>query len=142
MYDRHWTDDELISNLLGVGPEDGHLETCPDCARRWEKVRQKQEAVREAFTDVSPGKLTAQRHSIRARLYGKSHRLRPILASSLVTAILIVLVSLVLFKPESPRPPSPDTVLEDNLLEEAYQMSLSSEPTAIAPVQLLFEEEQ
>ena len=30
----HWTDDQLIAHLYGVGPENRHLDLCADCTAR------------------------------------------------------------------------------------------------------------
>jgi hypothetical protein len=140
MRDNHWTDDELISKLFDVGPQDGHLESCPECARRWAAIQQRYEGSRIANAEVSEAKLNAQRFAVRKRLEDKPRHVRPILASSLAAALLLAVISLVLFKPNPPRQPAPDILSEDKMLEEIYQMSLSSEPVAIEPVQSLFEE--
>ncbi len=34
MTSRHWTEDELVAHLYGVGPTDGHLEVCNECSSR------------------------------------------------------------------------------------------------------------
>lgn len=142
MHDKHWTDDELISKLFDLVPEDGHLKACPECARRWEAIQRKYESNRAVWAEVPDEKLAAQRLAVRAQLNHKTRKVRLILAPSLAAAFLLVLVSLVLFKPNSSRQTAPDAISEDKQLEEVYQMSISPEPTAIEPVQSLFEEQQ
>ena len=38
MYDKHWSDDDLVARLYGVKPEDPHIRECGFCAQRWESV--------------------------------------------------------------------------------------------------------
>jgi hypothetical protein len=140
MRDKHWTDDELISKLFDVGPQDGHLEACPECTRRWEDIQRRYERSRIIDAEVPEARLTKQRLAVRKQLERKPPNFRPILISSLATALLLAFVSLFLFKPNPPAQPAPNSISEDKMLEEVYQMSLSSEPTAIEPVQSLFEE--
>jgi hypothetical protein len=140
MRDNHWTDDEIISKLFDVGPQDGHLKSCPECARRWAAIQQRYESGRRANAEVSETRLSAQRLAIYRRLEDKPWCVRPVLASSLAAALLLAAISLILFKPDPPEQPAPDIISEDKVLEEIYQMSLSSEPVAIEPVQSLFEE--
>jgi hypothetical protein len=140
MRDNHWTDDELISKLFDVGPQDGHLKSCPECARRWAAVQQKYESRRIAIAEVSESTLAAQRLAVRRRLEVRPWYVRPVLASSLAAALLLAVISLILIKPNPSEQPAPDVISEDKMLEEIYQMSLSSEPVAIEPVQSLFEE--
>jgi hypothetical protein len=139
MHDRHWTDDELISNLFGVGPDNRHLEACADCARRWDFIKRKHDATRETRAIIPEAKLAAQRMAIRSRLEGKRRNLRLILTPSLATALLIALAALVLFRRDTPVQRLQDAVVEDTVMEEIYQTTFSSEPTAIEPVQALFE---
>ena len=142
MRDKHWTDDALISKLFEVGPEDNHLEACPECARRWDAVRQKFESDRAVSAAVSEGKLTAQRQAVRDRLKGTSRGFRPAPAYSAAVVLLLVVIALIFFRLNTPQPPAPQIASEDPLLEEVYQMSSSAEPSAIEPFQSLFEEQQ
>ena len=142
MCDKHWTDDELISKLFDLVPQDGHLEACPECARRWEAMKQRCENRRMILPEVSDEKLAAQRLAIRAQLDRNARKFRPILIPSLAAVFLAILVSFVLFKHNLPQKPAMDAVSEDKALEDVYQISWSPEPTAIEPVQALFEEQQ
>jgi anti-sigma factor RsiW len=142
MRDRHWTDDELISRLFEVGPEDRHLETCSECAKRYEIVRQRYDNSRAISAAVHEGKLTAQRLAVRAQLKDKTHKFRPRLAYSSAVALLLMVVALIVFRLNPPKQSPPEPVSEDQLMEEVYQMSSSAEPSSIEPVQSLFEEQQ
>ena len=142
MCDKHLTDDELVARLFGVGPKGAHLENCPDCAHRWEAIRYRYENRRGTYSEVAEARLTAQRIAVDARLKDKTRKLRLILVPSFGAVAVLLLIALIVFKPTSPKQQAPDTISEDQVMEEVYQMSLSSEPEAIEPVQSLFEEQQ
>ena len=44
----HWTDDQLIAHLYGVGPDDGHLHDCRDCQSRLSVIEGRQKALRSS----------------------------------------------------------------------------------------------
>jgi len=142
MHDKHWTDDELVSKLFSVGPDDEHLKSCPDCVRRWESIRRKNEMLRAHNTEIAESQLMAQRDAIYARLEGRSRKPIPILIPSIVTVALLMLAVLVIFRPNVSERPVQDVVAEDIVLEEVFQTSFSPELTAMEPVQALFQEIQ
>ena len=43
----HWDDDALIRRLYGIGPQDGHLDECLECAQRWEAMSAVRKGVLE-----------------------------------------------------------------------------------------------
>jgi hypothetical protein len=60
----HWSEEQLIASLYGVGPEDGHLSQCEQCTvRRTALLRNRQavEAERSNDEDVAFEFLAAQR---------------------------------------------------------------------------------
>ena len=63
----HWTDEQLIDHLYGVGPADGHLDQCELCRDRLTalEVRRQQVSMAEPVSDDF---LAAQRRAIYARL--------------------------------------------------------------------------
>jgi anti-sigma factor RsiW len=141
MCDRHWTDDELLLRLFDERPADEHLETCVECGRRWEAIQDKYESRRETLSEISEARLAAQRIAVHARLEAKSRNSRLILAPSLVALAALVLIASMVFKSASLKPLAPETISGDEVFEEVFGMSLSTEPTAIGPVQSLFEEQ-
>jgi hypothetical protein len=142
MRGKHYSDDELVSRLFGVGREDGHLDVCPECARRWESIRFRYEGRRITCGDVQEARLAAQRNAIRGRIQKRSRNLRMILAPSLATLAIVLLMALIVYKPTKPEQPVLNAISEDAVLEEVYQMSISTELEAVGPVQSLFEEQQ
>jgi hypothetical protein len=67
----HWTDEEMIGYLYGVGPENGHLEHCADCQVRLSAMQTQRQTLESATADndsVSFDFLAAQRRAIYQRL--------------------------------------------------------------------------
>jgi hypothetical protein len=67
----HWTDEEMIGYLYGVGPENGHLEHCVECQGRLSAMQVQRQALDRATADndgVSFDFLAAQRRAIYQRL--------------------------------------------------------------------------
>jgi hypothetical protein len=63
----HWTDEELVNSLYGVGPESNHLEGCADCQARLADMRANRTSL-EIAEDISFDFLAAQRRAIYQRL--------------------------------------------------------------------------
>jgi anti-sigma factor RsiW len=141
MQDKHWTDDELVSTLFDVGPTGGHLERCPDCARRYQSIKQKHAGIQQASAPVTESRLAAQRRAVRAQLEKRDRTLFPILAPSLAAVVLLILGVFIAFRPDATKPAEQvPAIVEDREIEEIFQLSSNSEPAAIEPVQSLFEE--
>ena len=140
MADTHWGDDDFLARLYGIGPEDAHLGTCEECRARWESLQLRREQLCSPESQVSQEFLARQRRSIYERLEGKSRRfhLRP--APTLATLLLILVIA-TLFRPSLQREPM-DTISDVGVFEEAFEIASSSEPSAIEPVQSLFEVRQ
>jgi hypothetical protein len=69
--DAHWTDEQIIASLYGVGPENGHLERCENCSlRRSSFVANSRaaDAARLGDEGVSFEFLAAQRQAIYEKL--------------------------------------------------------------------------
>jgi hypothetical protein len=140
MAGKHWSDDELVSRLYGVGPEDSHLEECEDCAERWRQLL----AVRERVLSppqVSEQVLAQQRRAIYERLepsgegsWGLSF------APALAVAMMLLLAFLVSGPSPSPQPSLAST--DAQFFEEVYSLVENVEPQAIEPILGLFEVEQ
>ena len=140
MHDKHWSDEELVARLYGVGPEDGHLEVCDSCARRWEAIRCRYENLRPAGIEVSAEFLAAQRRAIHARLGEKRHRfpraLVPVLATLLLAAIVIV------YRPAPESKPPVEKISDSQLFDDVFRMVSDPAPTAVGPIRSLFEEQK
>jgi hypothetical protein len=134
---RHWSDDELIARLYGVGPEDGHLDGCAKCADRLRTLTAAR--ARIVQPPAVPEEFVAgQRRAVYQRL-GSRERSRALLpyASAMATAALIFL-GVLLYRPAPA--PQPALVFSDaELFSEVYSMAQSSEPKAAEPIHALFE---
>ncbi len=140
MYTEHWSDDQLIDRLYGIGPEDNHLEKCPSCAQRWEAIRRRNESLRSSEIEVSEEHIVAQRRAIRARL-GKKRRVLPkVLVPVLAT---LLLATIVILNNHTPAPrPVVEKVSDAQLFDDVFNRVSGTEPTAMGPIRSLFEEKK
>jgi hypothetical protein len=136
----HWTDDQLIDHLYGVGPADGHFEQCADCRARFAAIeaRRRQPVVEESVDDSF---LATQRRAIYARL-GKPRRwwhAFTIQRLAAAAAMFIVLAgSATLY--QSHRRELDESRADAQLAQDVSRMSFESEPLATAPLKGLFVE--
>jgi hypothetical protein len=140
----HWSGEQLIQHLYGVGPEDGHLEDCLECREKLSLMqahRQSTEAY--AFTGEAADRdfLMAQRRQI----YAKLARPEPWFAGGFVkrwasaAAAVLVLSGGALLYEEKHRPSlSADHVSDAELARDVSQMSQDPEAESTAPLQALF----
>ena len=64
----HWTEDDFIARLYGVGRTDHHLDDCPECRARQAAFQARREAVTRVPDEVEDRRLGEQRRAIYARL--------------------------------------------------------------------------
>jgi hypothetical protein len=142
---RHWTDEELIDRLYGVGPETpaelGHLASCGDCGVRWQSVQERRsEAILPP--SVSEGFLRAQRQRIHARIENPGFVrsvLRPVPA---LATVLLVAMGWMLQRPDPPKPEPRTAVISDTQLFTEIASAVDQEPRAADPIHSLFTESQ
>ena len=139
MTTRHWDDDELIGHLYGVGPGDGHLEECPECARRWQTLLSVRQRVMEPPPE-SEHFLADQRRRIHGRLGTSRPKWLPIAPAAIAAAAVIVL-AVVLYRP-GPAPAPEPGISDSELYADVYSMVQSDEPQAVEPMHALFEAQQ
>lgn len=140
---RHWTEDELLAHLYGIGPEDGHIENCGECASRL-RVMEQTRAMHEATgaDSAEPGFdfLAAQRRKIYQRLAAPRHsflwRFGPALAASLVLVLGLAIVDSQRQSQNVNAPALTDT----QLVEYVGSAAMNSEPAPAAPIEGLFQE--
>ncbi len=137
----HWTDDELIAHLYGVGPDDHHLSNCRECRSRLSGFERRQQELRSG--DVSAELLASQRRRIYARLTAPapwSARWQARRWAS-VAAIAIVLGGSALFYEEHRQQQAANSVLSDaQLAQDVSLLSQNSEAQPTGPLQALFDE--
>ncbi len=134
---RHWSDDELLGRLYGIGPQEPHLEECALCGARWRELADRRRLLLDPPA-VPEGFLQDQRASILRRLESVSlsrwsRRLVP------AFAVLLVVLAVALSGP------SPDTGeklagLDSQFYSEVYSVVSSAEPRVAAPIRALFQE--
>ncbi len=136
----HWTDDQLIDHLYGVGPDDGHLPDCADCLARFAAIETRRRQLRMDDA-VSDGFLAAQRRAIYARLETPRRwwHARPLARFAGVAAMLIVLAGSVTLY-QSHQHEIAESRADAQLAQEVSQMSFESESPATAPLKGLFVE--
>jgi anti-sigma factor RsiW len=133
----HLSDDELIARLYGVGPQDGHLDGCPECADRWRALTAAR--ARVVQPPAVPEEFVAgQRRAVYRRLGSRERSLVLLPFASAMATAAIVLLAVLLYRPAPA--PQPAVVSSDaELYSDIYSMVQSSEPKAAEPIHALFE---
>ncbi len=142
----HWTDDQLIAYLYGVGPENRHVDVCADCEARLSRMQ----SVRQSCTaeEISPDFLAAQRRSIYAQLtqsetwFAKNgftalrwRRWAPAGAASLLLG-----AGVFWYQERESRQVYNNSLSDAQLAQDVSTMSQNTEAQPTAPLQALFEE--
>jgi len=142
MNQRHWTNDEILDHIYGVGPEDGHDRDCPECRERIDALQALRKA-RHVEPWVPEEFLQSQREAVRMRV---SHGagLAGAWWSAPAWAALMVALAVGL---SWPTPPAERLVAggkgappDAGMYLEIYQTISTEEPRALAPMHALFEE--
>lgn len=152
---QHWTDEQLIEHLYGVGPsaasEDAHLESCEECCGRLAAMRLSRSSVeaQKAEDELSVDALMAQRRAIYRRLEQK-----PVWMATLhfrkwapAACALLVLGGGVAawehrseWRRQSQEQIERAKVSDEQLAEDASQIANDVAPDAAAPLHALFED--
>jgi len=148
MTNGHWSDEDLIHRMYGVGPEEAarlaHLEACPECAARWQAVERQRtvfvESARSAQVDESL--LRAQRDAVWRRLEEARRPWLWRMAPAGATALLLVF-AVYLHRP-APQPEPAQVALyqqisDEQLFSEIASIADETAPRAVQPIQALFD---
>jgi predicted anti-sigma-YlaC factor YlaD len=144
----HWTDDELIEHLYGVGPSDAHLNVCRKCQARLsaaQSVRRTLEADlgKSDAEMASHDFLMSQRRRIYARLSRPPNRWAGISIGRWAPAaatLLVVAGGLVVYDQRSRHDVGNRPLSDVQLARDVSCMAADSEPRSTAPLRALFEE--
>jgi len=144
---RHWTDDELIGRMYGIGPAGVH--ECGECDARlrgMERVR----AEISGRVDASSDFLAAERRAIYSRLGERVGDRRPamIWASASVGALCLIMAGVFASHSSAPAHAPGQAVHvvaraeadDAQFFSEVDAMEQTSEPRAAAPIHALIEE--
>ena len=142
MNGRHWTDDDLISSMYGIGPQRDHLDECAECRERWKAFQSRRTEI-TVEPDVSAEFLAAQRRTIYQRIDRGPQRMRRL--APVFVAMLALLIALIVYRPQaSETSPSTTRLMsssDDQLTTDIYSMEQSAEPRAAKAMHALFEPE-
>ena len=138
MYDKHWTDEELIARLYDVRPGDDHLSKCVSCAKRLDAIRSRYERFRPAGVEVSPEFLVGQKRAIHARIHAKRRTLHKFLVPVIAT-LMVVAVVMVRRPAQIQHPPAKQQVSDSELFEDVFNRISDPLPSSAEPIRSLFE---
>ncbi len=141
MSDKHYSDDELVARLFGLGPTDTHLESCDLCSRRWVQVRDLHQRCHSGVIDVPAELLAAQRRAVYARVERKPRKWRLSWAPVPIAAALLLLLALAVFRPAPEEQPT-DVISDDVALQDVFTVASRIDPAGLTPVKSLFEVEK
>jgi hypothetical protein len=136
MSDQHYSDDDLVALLLGMGPADAHLANCELCSGRWRKF-QKVHQLRRAEIEVPADLLAAQRRAVYARVDQKPGKFRSAWLPLPVVALLVLLI-IAVFRPASQKITT-DVISEDKALQDVFTVASRIDAAGLKPVKSLFE---
>ncbi len=142
----HWTDEQLIEYLYGVGPENHHLDTCPHCQDRLSAMQARRQAVElNPFSqeDASFEFLAAQRRKIYARVTEPSRWWSQTQLRRWASAAAMALVlggGFVVYEQNHRQQMIDNKVSDAQLAQDVSLMAQDSEPQPTAPLQALFDE--
>lgn len=142
----HWTDEQIIDHIYGVGPADGHMDACRECAARLTALQHhrlfvdsamlSQEALREDF-------VAAQRRAIYTKISQPQTLWNLLtlrrLASGAVTVIVLA-GGFLFYQERQASDVAKSQVSDAQLAQEVSQMAFDGEPQSTAPLKALFVE--
>ncbi len=140
----HWTDEQLIASLYGVGPDDGHAAQCALCQSRLAAMTARRETHEHSAAD---GSLAADfLHAQRRRIYEKiTTRNRWWHVAQIrrwapgAAALLLLSGGLLVYEQHQPRPVPGSTLTDAQLAQDVSQLADNEDASPAAPVQALFE---
>ncbi len=134
----HWTDEQLVDHLYGLGPADGHLDQCELCTNRLSSMQARRQQVSPEET-VSDDFLAAQRRAIYARMSKPHHWWSdvPVRHWAAAAAMFMVLAGSAAVYQDHRRELA-EARSDAHLAQEVSQMAFESESPVTAPLQGLF----
>jgi hypothetical protein len=143
---RHWTDDDFIAKVYGLGPQDDHLAGCAACRESLARFQSRRAAVLSSTQhEVPAAVLASQRRAIMERVADRRHpvvkRLIPVLAAAGAVALGLFLTLPQSTPPASSHKPRIEYPMSDaQLFQETAAIGQSAEPRGAKPIEALFQE--
>ena len=141
MNGKHWTDEELLDRLYGVGCEDNHVEACAECGARWNDLLASRRML-QGEQEVSPSFLLRQRMAVMERIAPSNHSYFTWRTMTAAAGACAMAIGFVVFHPEQPKTVAVRAVASDSqFFSEIYSEVEQTEPRAVKPIRRLFEEQ-
>jgi hypothetical protein len=142
MNSTHWTDEELLDRLYGVGREDNHLEACAECGARWNDLAASRRTLKSE-PEVNPSFLLRQHMAVMERVEPSRSSFITWKAVTAVAGACAMALGFVIYHPEQPKTVVVRTVTSDSqFFSEIYSAVEQTEPRAVKPIRRLVEEQQ
>ena len=142
MNGKHWSEDELLDRLYGVGPDDDHLSVCAECDERLQALAARRRVVvsNEECT-VAPALLLRQRVAVMERIERPGSSLVSWRAATAFTCAIAIVLIFAVYQPQRPKAVVTQTASSDaQFFSEIYSEVEQIEPRAAKPMRRLFEE--
>jgi hypothetical protein len=142
----HWTDEQLIQHLYGIGPEGNHIDECVDCRERLTAMaaaRRVLETESSPLEQVPFDLLAAQRRSIYSRITQiSSWRVGFHIRRWAAGAAMVLLLGggAAYLEQNQHRQIVQNKESDAQLAQEVSRLAQDSEPSPTAPLQGLFDE--
>ncbi len=143
----HWTDDELLATIYGIGPSANHLDGCPECRSRLASMQVSRQSI-DGNAPVSSGVdaafLAAQRRAIYARIQQPVrwwHLVSVQRWTAGVATTCVLFGSLVVYQHSREEQKRRDAISDAQLAQEVTLMAQDQDAgsSSMAPLKGLFE---
>ena len=140
---RHWTEDDCIDRLYGIGPGDEHLGECAECRALWQRFELRRAAVRADIENEGARVHVPPYPTIDARRRATTLRWVPALAGAGALAAGLLLIY-PMRTSVSPVPSNSALVSASDaqFFDEVAALDQSPEPRAARTAEALFEDRE
>ena len=142
----HWTDEQLIEHLYGIGPAGEHIESCAYCRERLSSLVAARRALEQqaAMPDQVPfDLLAAQRRTVYARMEREQRWTLSVGGRRWAAACAMVALlagGTFLYQQRGHQAAVQSKVTDAQLAQEVSQLAADGESPSTAPLQGLFDE--
>lgn len=137
----HWTDDELLAHIYGIGPSGNHLQECADCRSRLSAMQSNRQSL-ETAEQVGNDFLAAQRRAIYRRIERREHWWNSLAvrrwAAGMTTACVLG-GALFMYDQNRQMRLAQERVNDARLMQEVATMASDTSTSSMAPLEGLFE---